>query len=138
MQDLDTGNRWTCWKALEREFSIRSTEWLNLWFKVLKSLFWVSQKQLYLMNGVLYGCIFRGQRNHHQAINTKYLNHISSWFFHIRLYWDTVNYLLNHGKILHYSVARVTYFLLFEVSILLWCMDNQGSTLKNRILNCYE
>jgi len=31
-----------------------------------------------------------------------------------------------------------SYYLLFEVSILLLCIDNQGFALKQGIVNCYE
>jgi hypothetical protein len=38
--------------------------------------------------------------------------------------------MLNHNKLFHPSVARIAYFLPLEVPIVLFCLDNQGCTLK--------
>jgi hypothetical protein len=38
--------------------------------------------------------------------------------------------MLNHNKLFHSSVARMVYFLPLEVPVVLFCVDNQGCTLK--------
>jgi len=50
--------------------------------------------------------MFRFQRNHHQAIHTKYLNHISSWgFLH---YTDDDSFgIETYSNVECYSLNRV-------------------------------
>jgi hypothetical protein len=59
------------------------------------------------------------------------------WYFYVTIHSDLCNYLLKNYNFFYYSVLREMYFLLFEVFILLLCMENQGFALKTGILNCY-